>query len=219
MVNGPGRVILAARSVFLRRNSMSRSSTGRVRLIVPTTRGTGVLLPLRATMMRGIVGVDAFERGGEAVGIALAADFAVGDDVDAGALHVADRDDGRVVLRLLQMLLRQPPHLVHARARHRLRQHGAIDQPVRLRIASDHGGRQQMLRQVHDSPCCLVRQVAGCRCARARCLPRQSGRRGCRSARSRPCARCSRIAALKAIAIASTSSTPANTCGLSRMVR
>ena len=66
----------------------------------------------------GLVGIDAFERGREAVGIAFAADFAVGDDVDAGALHVADGNDGGVVLRFLQMLRRQPPHRMHARARH-----------------------------------------------------------------------------------------------------
>ena len=48
----------------------------------------------------GIVDVDAFERGGEAVGVALAAHLAVGDDVEAGALLVADREQRRVVLRL-----------------------------------------------------------------------------------------------------------------------
>jgi hypothetical protein len=92
----------------------------------------------------GVVGVDAFERSRKAVGVAFAANLAVGDDIDAGALHVADRDDRRVVLRLFQMLLGQAPHLVHAGARHGFRQHGAIDQPFRLRIASDHRRRQQM---------------------------------------------------------------------------
>jgi hypothetical protein len=33
------------------------------------------------------------------VRVALAADLAIGDDVDAGGLHVADRELGRVVLR------------------------------------------------------------------------------------------------------------------------
>ena len=50
----------------------------------------------------GIVDVDAFERGGEAVGIALAAHLAVGDDVEAGALLVADRNARGVVLRLIE---------------------------------------------------------------------------------------------------------------------
>ena len=80
---------------------MSRSSTGPRRRILPTTRGTGVARPV-ASDLAGMLGVDAFQREGEAVGVALAADLAVGDDVDAGALHVADRQDGAVVLRLLQ---------------------------------------------------------------------------------------------------------------------
>ena len=67
---------------------------------------------------RGIVGVDAIQCGSKAVGIALAADFAVGHDVDAGALHVSDGHDGGVVLRFLEMFGRQPPHRMHAGARH-----------------------------------------------------------------------------------------------------
>ena len=51
---------------------------------------------------RGVVDVEALERGREAVGVALAPDLAVGDDVDAGALLVGDRERGRVVLRLLR---------------------------------------------------------------------------------------------------------------------
>ena len=39
----------------------------------------------------GIIDVDAFERGREAVGIALATHLAVGDDIEAGALLIADR--------------------------------------------------------------------------------------------------------------------------------
>ena len=48
----------------------------------------------------GIVDVDPFERGGEAVRIALAADLAVGDDVEPRLLLRLDREHGRVVLRL-----------------------------------------------------------------------------------------------------------------------
>jgi hypothetical protein len=43
---------------------------------------------------------DAVERVREFVRVAFAADFPVRDDVDARALLLADRDDGRVVLRL-----------------------------------------------------------------------------------------------------------------------
>jgi hypothetical protein len=95
----------------------------------------------------GIAGVDPLQRGGEAVGITLAPDLAVGHDVDAGALHVADRNDGGVILGLLQIGFRNPPHLGHAGARHRFGQNRTVDQPVGLRVASDHGGRQQMTRQ------------------------------------------------------------------------
>ncbi len=43
MVNGPGMVIFAGRSVAARRNCMSRGSTGPRRRIGPTTRGTMVV--------------------------------------------------------------------------------------------------------------------------------------------------------------------------------
>ena len=41
--------------------------------------------------LRRVVAVHAVERGGEAVGVAFAPHLAIGDDVDAGALLVADR--------------------------------------------------------------------------------------------------------------------------------
>ena len=80
---------------------MSRTSTGRVRRILPTTRGTGVFVARARLDVAGVGRVDALERGGEAVGVALAPHLAVGDDVDAGPLHVADGEQGGVVLRLL----------------------------------------------------------------------------------------------------------------------
>src|SRR5438034_1879630 len=48
----------------------------------------------------GTVDIDAFERGGEAVGIAFAPDLAVGDDVEAGPLLRPDGEQRGVVLRL-----------------------------------------------------------------------------------------------------------------------
>ena len=47
--------------------------------------------------------VEPVEREAEIVGIALAPHLAVADDIDADALHLADRDDRRVVLRLLEV--------------------------------------------------------------------------------------------------------------------
>ena len=63
------------------------------------------------------VQVDALERRREAVGVALSAHLAVRDDVDAGALHVGYREPGRVVLRLLEVRLGDPPEPVGADAR------------------------------------------------------------------------------------------------------
>ena len=59
----------------------------------------------------GIFDVDAVERGGEAVGIAFAALLAVGDDVEAGALLIADREDRGVVLRRFKLVRRDQPEI------------------------------------------------------------------------------------------------------------
>jgi hypothetical protein len=92
---------------------------------------------------RRVVVVDAVERRREAVGIALAAHLAVGDDVDAGAFLVADRDDRRVVLRLFEERAVDPPQLLGADARRdQLAQPPAIDQPIGLGVAPDQGRRQ-----------------------------------------------------------------------------
>ena len=64
----------------------------------------------------GIVDVDTFERGREAVGIAFAPHLAVGDDVEPGLLLRADRQQGRVVLRGFEML-RPTRHSSFARTR------------------------------------------------------------------------------------------------------
>ena len=96
----------------------------------------------------GVVDVHAVERGGEPVRIALAPDLAVAHDVDAGSLHVADGDHGGIVLRLLQEGLGHPPHRLQADARNALRQHRPVDEPVGLRIAADHRGREHRRRRV-----------------------------------------------------------------------
>ena len=57
----------------------------------------------------GIVDIDALERGGEAIRIALAPHLAIGDDIETGALLVEDGDPGRVVLRLVEPIGRDPP--------------------------------------------------------------------------------------------------------------
>jgi hypothetical protein len=64
--------------------------------------------------------VDAVERGGEAIGIAFAPLLPVGDDVEAGALLVAYRQDGGVVLCRFELVGRHQPQIVRRHARHLL---------------------------------------------------------------------------------------------------
>src|SRR5712692_5647257 len=99
--------------------------------------------------------VDAAKRGGEAVRVALPPDLAVRDNVDAGALHVVDRDDRGIVLSLLEPGRVNPPHLAstHPR-RHPLTKVFAIDQPVGLWIAPNYGRRQKDLF-AHQCPSVL----------------------------------------------------------------
>ena len=65
----------------------------------------------------GIVDVHALERGGEAVGVALTADLAVGDDVEPGGFLGPDRQHGGIVLRARQPGLGHTPQLAGAHAR------------------------------------------------------------------------------------------------------
>src|SRR5436190_11831250 len=91
-----------------------------------------------------IVDIDAFERRGEAVGVALAADLAVGDDVEAGLLLRADGEQRGVVLRFGETDLRYPPELSCAHARRKAAGEPlAVDQPFRLWITADQRGRKE----------------------------------------------------------------------------
>jgi hypothetical protein len=86
-----------------------------------------------------VVDVDAVERRRKAVGIALAAHLAVAYDIDAGALHLADRQEGGVVLCLLEQRLRHAPERFQSDARWRLGpERAAVDEPIRLWVAADH---------------------------------------------------------------------------------
>jgi hypothetical protein len=102
IVNGPGKVILVVRSVLARRNSTSRTSTGRSRRIRARDARHDDGAAGASAHGRRVVEIDPREGGRKAVRVALAADLAVGDDVDAGALHVADRKARRIVLRLFE---------------------------------------------------------------------------------------------------------------------
>ena len=93
--------------------------------------------------LAGILQVDAVERGGEPVGVAFPPLLAVGDDVEAGALLVADGEHGGVVLRLLEQVGLDPPQIVEPHPRHDLGQPLPVDQPVGLRIGTDQAGGKE----------------------------------------------------------------------------
>jgi hypothetical protein len=85
-----------------------------------------------------VVDVDPVERGREPVGVALAADLAVGDDVEAGVLLRADRQQGGVRLRLLEEFGGDAPQLGRAYpGREPAGQPAPVDKPLRLWITSD----------------------------------------------------------------------------------
>ena len=91
-----------------------------------------------------MVDVHALERRREPVGVALAADLAVREDVQPDPLEVADRQRRGVVLRRGEERLGHAPQLLRAHARgKRAAQLLAVDQPVRLRVTADDGGRQE----------------------------------------------------------------------------
>ena len=92
-----------------------------------------------------VVDVDAVQRGGEAVGVALPAHLAVGEDVEPGPFLVADGEDGGVVLGLLQPLRGDPPQLAgpHPR-REAAGQPRPVDQPVRLGVRTDERCREEL---------------------------------------------------------------------------
>ena len=89
-----------------------------------------------------VVDVDAVERGREAVRVALAAHLAVGDDVQARALLVEDRQPRRVVLGLLDPRRVDTPQLARPHAR---REAGtelvAVEQPRGLGVGAHEARR------------------------------------------------------------------------------
>ena len=126
----------------------------------------GLGLPAAPGDRRRVVDVDAVERGGEAVRVALAAHLAVGDDVDAGALHVADREQRRVVLRLLE-----PGFAARARS------------PARARAAPwSSASRDRSASRAADS--CRRPWSAGCDASIATASVTGAGRRSVGSALS-----------------------------------
>src|SRR2546427_10475150 len=92
----------------------------------------------------GTVDIDAFERGGEALGIAFAPDLAVGDDVEAAPLRRPKGEHCGAVLRLGERRLGTPPQLFCPYAgRKAPGELFPVDQPFGLRIAADQGGGEK----------------------------------------------------------------------------
>ena len=83
-------------------------------------------MPAAVERGAGVVDVDALERRGEVVGVRLPPHLAVGDDVEACLLLGADGQHRGVVLRLLEVLRRDPPQLAGAHPRRE-----AAGQPAR----------------------------------------------------------------------------------------
>src|SRR5205085_11620973 len=99
-----------------------------------------------------IVQVDPLQCGGETIAVALAADLAIGDDVDIGALHVADGQHGGIVLSLLEEWLGDAPDIAGTNTwRQSAEQLVSIDEPVWLRVAADNSGRQELDRPLSHS--------------------------------------------------------------------
>ena len=103
MVNGPGTVTLTWRVVCARRNFRSSTCTACLRRIVPDDARHRIRMTAAIERRAGVVEIHAFERGGETVRITLAADLAVGDDVEAGLFLRADGEQRGVVLRLFEV--------------------------------------------------------------------------------------------------------------------
>ena len=96
-----------------------------------------------------VVDIDSAKRCRNPVRIAFATNFAIGDDVDARPFHVADREQGCIVLGVFEQVRVDAPHFECAHPRWKASfEVGAINQPFRLNVTSDDGGGQQFLGHV-----------------------------------------------------------------------
>src|SRR5262249_23222928 len=90
-------------------------------------------------------------RRGEAVGVALAPDLTVGDDVEPGLLLGANRQQRGVVLRLGEPRLGDAPQPARPHARREAPGEPVTgDEPLWLRVAADkRGGKQRRGASIH----------------------------------------------------------------------
>ena len=143
-MNGPGTVIFTA-PVGVGLQELQVADLDRVLAADrPDHAGHRVGVPAAVEGRAGVVDVDPFERRREPVRVALAPHLTVGHDVEPGELLVADGEDRGVVLRLLEPLGRDAPELRGADAwREPAGEPFPVDQPIRLGVRADQGGRQQ----------------------------------------------------------------------------
>ena len=89
----------------------------------------------------GMFQIETSERRRKVIGIAFPSHLTVGNDIDAGALLISDREQSGVVLRLDEPRFGDTPDVACTHTRHDLGfEQIVIDQPGRLRIAADDGG-------------------------------------------------------------------------------
>src|SRR5256885_6830955 len=125
----------------------------------PDDAGNGLRTAGAAEGRARAVDVDAFERGREAVRIALAPNLTIRDDVEPRLFLRSDREPRRVVLRLTQPTLGNAPQLSRADARRTASgKLLAIDQPLGLGIAADQ--RRGKQHAVVRPPPALPRQTS-----------------------------------------------------------
>ena len=122
--------------------------------------------------LSGAVDVDAVERGREAVRVALAADLAVGDDVESDALLLVHGEGDGVPLGFGEVLLVDPPQVVGADPHGQVAVESLpVDQPRRLGPAADERGGQDRERHRRRS----IRHGVAVGLARHRCDCNASG--------------------------------------------
>ena len=98
---------------------------------------------VRATRLNArIIYINSFKRIGKVLEIALPANFAITNDINASLLLVMQFDEGRIILRFLKQVLAETPNLPHPRARRpTAKQNIFINQSSWLRITANKARR------------------------------------------------------------------------------
>lgn len=100
-----------------------------------------------------IIYVNAFKRIGKVIEIALPANFAITNDINASLVLVMQYDQGRIILCFLKQVFAGSPNLPHPLARRPIaKQNIFINQPSWLRVTANKGRRNQTIKHhIHIS--------------------------------------------------------------------